>query len=317
MKTLASRTRSNRDCCCYRNATFIMGMIILFSTVQITVSSTSNIAIFRDIYIFHVIDNALWGEIDGTALQGTFPCGLSSLKNDSSAVKLGRCELISSVIPAPMPSQLLGSKYSIGNFADVMQSKLEQYSKNVFRAGQLTTTVSMYNIHTWGTISKWPHVPDKVRLNTTFTLAESEESLSRFSKLFHTSFPYFDASSTTSPFSTIQRTYFSGLNSSEFLTMKGFHSLIKGASFVASTCHRGSGGTTKRLALVLELQKHMRVDSLGKCLHSKAAGPEKPVSLGVGRTAKESLEMKREAISHYMFYLAFENTYERGYVTEK
>ena len=62
----------------------------------------------------------------------------------------------------------------------------------------------------------------------------------------------------------------------------------------------------------------MRVDSLGKCLHSKATSPEKkPVSLGVGRTAKESLEMKREAISQYMFYLAFENTYERGYVTEK
>ena len=76
-------------------------------------------------------------------------------------------------------------------------------------------------------------------------------------------------------------------------------------------------GTTKRLALVLELQKHMRVDSLGKCLHSKAAGSGKPVSLGVGRTAKESLELKRDAISHYMFYLAFENTYERGYVTEK
>lgn len=76
-------------------------------------------------------------------------------------------------------------------------------------------------------------------------------------------------------------------------------------------------GTTKRLAFVLELQKYMRVDSLGKCLHSKATGPEKPVSLGVGRTAKETLEMKREAISQYMFYLAFENTYERGYVTEK
>ena len=59
----------------------------------------------------------------------------------------------------------------------------------------------------------------------------------------------------------------------------------------------------------------MRVDSLGKCLHSRT-GPE-GVTLGVGGTAQESLQLKREAIAHYMFYFAFENTYERGYVTEK
>ena len=28
-----------------------------------------------DIKIFHVIDNALWGEVDGSGLQGSFPCG--------------------------------------------------------------------------------------------------------------------------------------------------------------------------------------------------------------------------------------------------
>ena len=242
--------------CCYRFcAIFFINIILLFSNAQFTVSSSFDIVAFRDVYIFHVIDNALWGETDGTALQGNFPCGLFSTKNVSSVVQLGRCELISSVIPTPIPSQLLGNKNSNGDFADFMQSKLEHYNKNVFRASRLTTTVSMYNIHTWGTISKWPHAPDKVRLNTTFTLAESEESSSRFSKLFHTSFPHFDASSTTSPFSTIQRTYFSGLNASDFLPMKAFHSLIKGESI-----------TIERSITYTYIHTYTHIIHVGRCI---------------------------------------------------
>eukprot|EP01034_Spumella_vulgaris_P033191 gene33191-40957_t len=37
----------------------------------------------------------------------------------------------------------------------------------------------------------------------------------------------------------------------------------------------------------------------------------------MGVNAKESLQLKQQALSNYMFYLAFENTNERGYVTEK
>jgi hypothetical protein len=223
--TLLHQHRRSHQC-------VIVNIIILLSfSAQITGLTSPNPVYFRDIYIFHVIDNALWGETDGSALQGIFPCSMISSnyeRNDLSRVMLGRCELISSVLP----SQLLGNKTAGMNFADFIKSELERYNKNMFRVDRLITTVSMYNIHTWGTLSKWPHPPDKVKLNTTFTLAESEESSSRFSKLFRTSFPHFDASSTTSPFSTIQRTYFSGLNASEFLPLKSFHSLIRGEFFM-------------------------------------------------------------------------------------
>lgn len=208
----------------------VLMSIIKLLGFTVNYAGSSSPIVLRDIYIFHVIDNALWGETDGTALQGIFPCSVNSsnstIRND---IMLGRCELVSSVLP----SQFLENKTTDLNFADFIQYKLEHYNKNMFRTGRLATTVSMYNIHTWGTLSKWPHPPDKVKLNTTFTLAESEESSSRFSKLFRTSFPHFDASSTTSPFSTIQRTYFSGLNASEFLPMKPFHSLIKGDFFIS------------------------------------------------------------------------------------
>lgn len=90
--------------------------------------------------------------------------------------------------------------------------------------------------------------------------------------------------------------------------------LIPAAAFVASTCHRGDS-KTKRIAFVRKMQQHMRVDSLGKCIQS----PHIPegIVLGAGRTDLESLLLKQAAISRYMFYLAFENTFERGYVTEK
>jgi glycoprotein 3-alpha-L-fucosyltransferase len=70
--------------------------------------------------------------------------------------------------------------------------------------------------------------------------------------------------------------------------------------------------------MVLELQKHMRVDSLGKCIHTPTRAEGISLSSALGQsTALEVLQAKRKAIAHYQFYLAFENSYERGYVTEK
>ena len=215
----------------YRKRCLLYHLLLLVKLFR----SHSNV---RDVYIFHVIDNSLWGEVDGSALQGIFPCMIEPNTTQTGVtINFGKCELVSSVLPIAVKTAKL--KESI-DFAEIAATNLQIYNKK-FYVDHLITTVSLYNIHTWGTLSKWPHKPDKLRLNTTFTIAESEESSTRFSKLFQTSFPFFDASSTTSPFSTIQRTYFSGLNASDFLPMKPFHSLIKGASFVASTCHRGGG----------------------------------------------------------------------------
>jgi len=106
------------------------------------------------------------------------------------------------------------------------------------------------------------------------------------------SFPWFDGNSTTYPISSVQRIYFSGRfkENSHLMSIKPYSSLIRGASFVASTCHRGRGTTNRedvRLYLLITaakaqhifrvdgiyqvvaiLEKIIRVDSLGKCHHT-------------------------------------------------
>lgn len=57
------------------------------------------------------------------------------------------------------------------------------------------------------------------------------------------------------------------------------------------------------------------MDGLGRCLHT-AHIPEN-ISLGNSHNSELNLLIKREAISNYQFYLAFENSIETGYVTEK
>lgn len=276
----------------------------------------------QHVIIFHLIDNALWGEVDGSAIQGNFTCpsGLNSNNNRNSNRKYVRdfaaenavssCEIVSSDAKSDHLNNL--------------QDKFNQRISDINRYNKVV--VALYNIHTWGSYSKWPHAPSQCAIGRAgggegtgaaqraFTLAESEESHGRFGKLFTNSFRWFDGNSTTSPFSSIQRVYFRGFNESEFLPLKPFDALIKGATFVASTCHRAEG-TTKRVSIVAQLEKKLRVDSLGKCHHTPT-GPE-GIRLGSGATALEALRLKQSAISHYMFHLAFENTYERGYVTEK
>ncbi len=242
----------------------------------------------RSVHIFHLIDNARWGEVDGTAVQGTFPC-FDTSSGDSCKVSSSDCST---------------------NLLSCLKEK-QQY---VYSASPANIFVSLYHIHSWGTMTKWPHGPDACSLPSHYTIAESEESHGRFHKLFKGSFVHYDGNSTTSPFATVQRTYFTGLNTSEFLPLKPFNKLIKGASFVASTCHKGEG-TTKRTSVVIQMQKLLRVDSLGRC-HTTRNIPE-GITLSTGKTTKETLAFKQAAISNYLFYCAFENTYEAGYVTEK
>jgi Glycosyltransferase family 10 (fucosyltransferase) C-term len=63
-------------------------------------------------------------------------------------------------------------------------------------------------------------------------------------------------------------------------------------------------------------QLGFRVDGLSTCLNS---GPNKEgVRLPKMTSDDElNLQLKRKTISNYLFHLAFENTYEAGYVTEK
>lgn len=244
--------------------------------------------------IFHLIDNALWGELDGSGLQGNFSCSSSLVKS---------CEVYSSdILDANDPQK----KSLITHLQHKLHTSVNE-AKDVI-------TVSMYNIHTWKTYSNPPNAPDKRLFPTTFTLAESEESHHRFHKLFSTSFPYFDGNSTTNPSSSVPRTYFRGWNMSEFLPSPAVTTLINGSTFVASTCHAGDGNN-KRMAHVRQLMAYFRVDSLGKCMHTKHI-PE-GIIIQPGHSEWEKLQRKREAIARYKFYLAFENTDEPGYVTEK
>lgn len=240
--------------------------------------------------VFHLIDNALWGETDGSTLQGKMSCPQSVMQSIS-------CNFFSSDVKH--------------GFLDALTVKLKNQSHTTV-GSKKALQVSLYNIHTWGIHSPPPHYPSCL-LPTDLTMIESEESHRRFKKLFGDSFPLYDGNSTTSPYSTVQRSYIPKLNMSEFLPLRPFAQSISGASFVASTCHKG-GGTNNRESIVLELSKTIRVDGLGKCM--KTSRKDSAV-LTFGKTAQETLYLKQKAISHYLFYLAFENTNEPGYITEK
>ena len=180
-----------------------------------------------------------------------------------------------------------------------------------------TITVSVYNIHSWWE-KKRDHRPAVCELHTNLTLVESEESRVRYNHLFEPSFKHFDGSSTTHPFSTIQRIYNEvRINSSEFVQETfNFSSLVKGASYVASDCHKRDSANANRDSVVGDIRRAgFRVDGLGRCMRS-ATGPE-GISLPKSGDTRYNLLLKRKAIAKYMFNLAFENSIEPGYVTEK
>ena len=243
------------------------------------------------VQVFHLIDNLLWGEADGSALQGQFKCP----RFDNVLVK---CHFQSSDTRR--------------HFLESITAKYKAFVAKEGANVRKITTVSMYNIHTWGMLTAFPHYPSCL-LPTDLSMVESEESLKRFKKLFVSSFPLYDGNSTTSPWASVQRTYIARLNESLFLPLRPHSEAILGAAFVASTCHRG-GGTTNREDVVTELANSIRVDGLGKC---KKTNRNDSITLKFGSTAQETLFFKQKAISHYLFYLAFENTKEPGYVTEK
>jgi hypothetical protein len=135
--------------------------------------------------------------------------------------------------------------------------------------------------------------------------------------LFDAGFPHFDGNSTTLPSSSVQRHYpEAALNESTLSTnLLNFTSLVKAGSFVASDCHGGDGANANRNEVIRDIRNAgFRVDGLGKCMRSY--GPE-GITLPNMRNTGLNLVLKRQTIAKYMFNMAFENSIEQGYVTEK
>ena len=161
-------------------------------------------------------------------------------------------------------------------------------------------SVLIVNRDVWGQ----PYTPS-CRINTNLTLIESMEPPWRTDLTLEGMTPY-DFDGTVSPISgsTVQRFYAdNSFYKEKFLPARDFSDLVKGASFVASNCNNEH---THRDEVVLELRNQsLIVDGLGHCDHT--ANPNTPIVS----------DNKLAEISHYMFNIAFENSFEKGYVTEK
>ena len=181
--------------------------------------------------------------------------------------------------------------------------------------GQPTTSLAVYNIHSWWERTRSCEA-DMCALNTNLTLAESEESKVRYGQLFDCSFKSFDGWSTTHNASSVQRVYIeSNFSREELHEARNFSSLIKAASYVASDCHKRDSANANRDGVIYQIRAEgFRVDGLGRCMHS--IGPE-GIELSKSRDTRYNLQMKRDVIGHFMFNMAFENSLEPGYTTEK
>jgi hypothetical protein len=204
-------------------------------------------------------------------------------------------------------------------FSDNIINDIKNDTKEYKNIDATVLTVGVYNIHSlWQSTRR--HFPDTCNFRTNITLAESEESSVRFkNSLFDSSFKYFDGSSTTHPTSSIQRVYHHAhLNQTIKINENfvNFTSLIKGGSYVASDCHKRDSANSNRDNIVQQLRDNdIRVDGLGKCMRSPI-GPE-GISLQHTHDSRYNQILKIGTIGKFMFNMAFENSIEPGYVTEK
>ena len=196
---------------------------------------------------------------------------------------------------------------------NAMNSMVEQHSSHSVPF----LTVGLYNIHTlW---EKYRDLkPQTCQLMPNLTMFETEESEVRFSWYFDNARQYFDGFSSTHPSSSVQRVYNAAfLNETEFLPLKNFTSLVKAGAYIASDCHRHDGANANRDNVVRGIRDNgFRVDGLGRCLRTDVI-PEGINLQKFRQNTRYNLYLKREVINNYAFTMAFENSIEDGYVTEK
>ena len=154
---------------------------------------------------------------------------------------------------------------------------------------------------------------------TNLTMGCSEESGIRYGHLYNSTFPNFDGYSTYHPMASVQRIQKTAFFKEEDLRPNphNFSYLIKAGSYVAKDCHTKGGdkANSNRDGVVFALrQAGFRIDGLSKCMKSQT--PE-GVYLPKTHDNVQNLLLKREAIARFMFNMAFENSIEDGYVTEK
>ena len=177
-------------------------------------------------------------------------------------------------------------------------------------------TLALFNVHSlWDKFRS--HHPINCDWKTNLTMACSEESGVRYNHIFNHSFPNFDGYSTNHPSASVQRihkiAYFTENDINVHLY--NFSYLIKAASYVAKDCHHKDTANANRDGIIHQIRLHgFRIDGLSKCMHSQNL---EGITLQNSGDTVTNLALKREVISRFMFNMAFENSLEDGYVTEK
>jgi hypothetical protein len=211
-------------------------------------------------------------------------------------------------------------------FADLERLRKQREEDNN-RTGVTPITVGLYNVHQWENRHRKWHRDGFVKpfcgLRTQLAMIESVEAHVRFSwSLFRHSFHNFDGNMTTHPvLSTIQRTYDEAyMNESLSNTLRPWKDLVKGASFIASSCHTNYVGFRRNNYVISLRDAGFRVDGLGGCLSTENNMDPYGVPIVIEKRPRDIgllHNSKMDPQSRYMFHLAFENTIEDGYVTEK
>ena len=117
------------------------------------VSSTGHPAV----RIFHLIDNALWGNVDGSAVQGQFSCGNIDCEVFSSDSGSHHFETILNKFKNESLWNPFRKHHNVGSGGGGGSGSGGGGGHH--HHPHKPITVSLYNIHTWSSLSMYPHAP--------------------------------------------------------------------------------------------------------------------------------------------------------------